>query len=110
MADLSVTFLCGYTNCKPNIMWKGKYPGRGGIFPHNHPCAAGSHVYRGDNMQFGDGPGLQAFRALGYWVSCFPEGDGLCLDVPEGKTPEMVVADIKQAFGWTAKIKTPGAP
>jgi hypothetical protein len=51
--------------------------------------------------QFGSGPALDAFRALGYWASCFPEGDGITISEPDGKTYADVVRDIEATFGWT---------
>jgi len=80
---------------------------KNGKFPKDHPCApfvddAPSH----DGSQYGASATLQAFRARGYWASCFPEGDGITLkwwqDVaePTDKTPEQVMQDIRECFGW----------
>jgi hypothetical protein len=71
---------------------------RAGKFPSNHPCA---------NSEMGKASGLDAFRARGYWASCFPEGDGITLKWwgepglgDSDKTAEEVMRDIRECFGW----------
>lgn len=77
---------------------------RAGKFPESHPCAPFNASRAGSEM--GGSPSLEAFRARGYWASCFPEGDGITMkwwdDVPEPteKTPEEVMRDIRECFGW----------
>jgi hypothetical protein len=73
---------------------------RGGKFPANHPAAPNSDGHApGDLMQFGHSDALEKFRNLGYFASCFPEGDGLVIESGD-KTPQQVIADIRDCFGW----------
>ena len=61
-----------------NLRWLGKHPAVRGRFPRTHPVAPGSLVFgNAPGGQCGDAPELGAFRLLGYWASCFPEGDGI---------------------------------
>jgi hypothetical protein len=55
---------------------------------------------------------LDKFRMRGYWASCFPEGDGITIDVGD-RSEAQVVADIAECFGWqieTGKGNTKGTP
>lgn len=83
-----------------NIMWPGEYEARGGIFPTDHPCAAGTKVFAGNDYQAGDSETLRSFRERGYWASCFPEGDGITLRCKNGQCEDDVIKDIEQVFGW----------
>lgn len=87
-----------------NIIWPKKYPMRGGVFPIDHPCAPGK-APMDDTGQFGSSDALSTFRALEYWASCFPEGDGITMKPPPNKSDENVVADIERTFGWTVKLE-----
>ena len=62
---------------------------RAGKFPSDHP------------VQAAPAGALDQFRALGYWASCFPEGDGITFkpNDPE-RTRAQVVAEIEAIFGW----------
>ncbi len=99
-----------------NIIWADRDRGSGyysvsrfamrnGRFPASHPCAPFDDADPG-NSQMGGSKRLAAFRARGYWASCFPEGDGITLkwwsDVPNPteKTAEDVTRDIRECFGW----------
>lgn len=73
-----------------------KYVMRAGKFPPNHPVGGGD---AGD-AQGGTGDNIKAFRALGYWASCFPEGDGITWKPLNGQSDEQCMADIKLVFGW----------
>lgn len=42
---------------------------------------------------------------LGYWASCFPEGDGLCFDAPEGVSFQQMIADVRACFPWAIVVK-----
>lgn len=89
-----------------NILWTGRYAARNGIFPKDHPCAAGTKVFAGNDFQAGDGEALRAFRDRGYWASCFPEGDGITLTCKKGQAEADVTKDIQDVFGWSiAKAK-----
>lgn len=86
------------------VLWSERAPARNGVFPHNHPCAAGTPVFgAAGNGQCGEGEKLNAFRELGYWASCFPEGDGITLDAVLNQPPAQVIADIEQVFGWRVR-------
>lgn len=75
-----------------------KFAMKGGVFPPNHPVG-GTHS-EVDRSQMGSGEKIEAFRARGYWASCFPEGDGITFSHEDGRTDEQVVADIQECFGW----------
>jgi len=87
-----------------NILWEGLFPMRAGAFPRNHPCYAPGEVRAGD-VQFGTSDALQTFRERGYWASCFPEGDGITMKAEKEQTPEQVVQDIKECFGWEVVLQ-----
>ena len=76
-----------------------KYAMRGGKFPLNHPVGGGD----AGGAQGGTGDNIKAFRALGYWASCFPEGDGITWRPLNGQSDEQCMTDIKAAFGWDAQ-------
>lgn len=77
--------------CKWNILWWGRWPMRGGVFPKAHPCVTSPGA-----------AGLERFRSLGYWASCFPEGDGVTFTLPESKAREDVRKDVEECFGFEA--------
>lgn len=81
---------------KGNILWSGRWPMRGGVFPKGHPVGGGSE----GPIEFGTGENIKRFRALGYWASCFPEGDGIVFETAREQSIEQVVADVRAAFGW----------
>lgn len=80
-----------------------RFAKRAGKFPADHPAAPGPDGLAGDEM--GVGNKLGAFRARGYWASCFPEGDGITMKGPEGKKAADVARDIEEVFGWEAVVK-----
>ena len=51
----------------------------------------------------GSAESIKKFRALGYWASCFPEGDGMAYEPLNGQDYEQCVADVKISFGWDVK-------
>jgi hypothetical protein len=97
--------------CSSNILWNAKHPMRGGKFPPSHPCADNakpmvSGAYRSkapDATEWTYVPGetttgdtaLDKFRMSGYWASCFPEGDGMTIDVGE-RTEAEVIAELRE--------------
>lgn len=87
-----------------NIMWGTRFGMKNGRFPADHPAAPRAEFSFRNDGQIGDGK-MQEFRDLGYWASCFPEGDGITMKVMNGQSPEQVAADINKVFGWTVKIK-----
>jgi len=87
-----------------NILWFGKFPSHNGVFPPAHPCAPGTAVFRRGTSEGGEGLGLDAFRARGYWASCFPEGDGITWRPLHGQNDERCLNDIREAFGWDAVL------
>jgi hypothetical protein len=77
-----------------------------GKFPKDHPCEGNSNEST-LTSEIGTSDAIKAFRARGYWASCFPEGDGITLkwwdDPSPGqteKTAEQVMQDIRECFGW----------
>jgi len=76
-----------------------KFAGNGGRFPPGHPV--GGSVF-GEGSQGGDGENIRKFRDMGYWASCFPEGDGITWRPLNGQTDAQCLADICEAFGWDA--------
>lgn len=53
---------------------------------------------------------LEKFRKLGYFASCFPEGDGIAIqDETKKKTKGMVADDIITCFGWDVCIVVNGS-
>lgn len=75
-----------------------KYAMRGGKFPADHPVG-GTHSEE-DRSQMGSGEKIEAFRARGYWASCFPEGDGITFKHDDARSDEEVMRDIQECFGW----------
>ena len=91
-----------------NIMWDGpRFEMRYGKFPKEHPVGGG---FRDAGDQCGSGASIKAFRALGYWASCFPEGDGITWKPLNGQGAAQCMADIKSAFqqwdsAWGVKVE-----
>lgn len=81
-----------------NLMWPGKFPQRRGWFPREHPAAGGTKFCSDGAMQIGQSPVLAAFRARGYWASCFPEGDGITWKPLHGQSDEQALADARACF------------
>ena|ERR1700677_2778878 len=88
-----------------------KFAMNAGKFPANHPCAPLDDEAPKNSTQMGGSKALTAFRARGYWASCFPEGDGITLkwwdeDTPAqpDKTAEQVMHDIRECFGWEVEL------
>lgn len=78
-----------------------KYAMTGGKFPPNHPV--GGTRSETDGSQMGSGDKIEAFRARGYWASCFPEGDGITFKHEEERADERVMRDIRECFGWEVR-------
>ncbi len=75
-----------------NLMFEKSYPMKRGKFPKDHPFAPECNM---DGFpQIGEGEKLKALRELGYYISCFPEGDGMCFSHDENKPQEKVIEDI----------------
>lgn len=96
--------------CTGNIIWAERNLGdayyrvsrfamRGGRFPPNHPVAPGE-ARSNNRAEMGAGGGIDAFRARGYWASCFPEGDGITWKPEQGQSDEQCLLDIRESFGW----------
>ena len=93
-----------------NIIWADRNLGdsyyrvsqfamRGGRFPATHPVAPGDGKSN-DRAEMGTGAALDAFRARGYWASCFPEGDGITWKPEREQTDAQCLTDIRECFGW----------
>lgn len=97
-----------------NILWAERdrgseyYPvsrfvnGRGRFTP-DHPAAPDAATRGNARAEVAESPSLQAFRARGYWASCFPEGDGITWRPERGQTDAQCLADIRECFGWDAQ-------
>lgn len=89
--------------CYGNILWKGKFEMRAGKFPPNHPVGGGTAVKKDPlefSTQFGSSSTLDAFRARGYFASCFPEGDGITFSHEDERSVGHVETDVAECFGW----------
>jgi hypothetical protein len=73
-----------------------RYAMRAGRFPSDHPVAPGA-ANSNDRAEMGKGP-IEAFRARGYWASCFPEGDGITWKPERGQDAAQCLADIRECF------------
>ena len=81
-----------------NILWTGKWPMRYGKFPKDHPCSEGAMTI--GTPEHANDSKLDNFRKLGYWASCFPEGDGITYEPLNGQSDEQQIKDVQGAFGW----------
>lgn len=97
-----------------NIMFGKSYPMKHGKFPKEHPCADDPRPmvmgpYRSKPVgatEFEDVPGEQPesgtslgkLRAMGYWCSCFPEGDGITVQPLQGQTLQQLADDASLCF------------
>ena len=104
-----------------NILFPQTWPMRGGKFPKDHPCyddpnPTVSGAYRMKDKATGlwiDYPGEQPvsstalgrFRSLGYWASCFPEGDGITFKPLRDKDTSTIQMDIAQCFGVSVTVE-----
>lgn len=79
-----------------NLKWAGKWPMKRGYFPKGHPAAGNGSS--DDAMQHGTSPELLAFRARGYWASCFPEGDGITWQPLNGQDDDQALADVRACW------------
>ena len=108
-ADRITRLRVDYRHEKPgsftgNILWPTKAAMRDGRFPADHPCAPGSKFYpNAGDSQLGTSDQMNAFRARGYWASCVPEGDGITMRCLGDQTPDRVVSDIREVFGWDVR-------
>lgn len=79
-----------------NMMWKGpRFEMRHGKFPKEHPVGGG---FRDDGDQCGNGKTIKEFRGIGYWASCFPEGDGITWKPLKGQSDEQCLLDMQNCF------------
>lgn len=95
-----------------NIVWSDipggmpPAPMRGGVFPKHHPVVMASGGMPGTDSLFVNSAGakMDELRALGYWASCFPEGDGITFKPnDESRPPELVAQDFEKVFGWRVR-------
>ena len=92
-----------------NLRWLGTFPMKGGNFPREHPAAG---VLCGfETNELGWSPPLEAFRARGYWASCFPEGDGVTWKPLSGQDDTQAMADVVACFPkWEVLTEEAFAP
>jgi len=83
-----------------------RFAAKRGHFPVDHPAAPGQLVFTpGLSGQFGTSEQLTRFRGLGYWASCFPEGDGITWQPLNGQTDEQCLEDIRKCWPeWNVKM------
>jgi hypothetical protein len=74
-----------------------RYAMRNGRFPADHPVASGE-ARSNDRAEMGKSTGIEAFRARGYWASCFPEGDGITWKPERGQDDAQCLIDIRDCF------------
>jgi hypothetical protein len=86
-------------------MWSTKFPALSGLFPAGHPAAPSSPAFGRPECQCGTSPALERFRGLGYWASCFPEGDGLTLMPLREQDAAQVSTDLRVCFGWDVVVR-----
>ena len=75
------------------------------VFPHREKVGMGNIMWPGKfemRAQYGQAENIEKFRAMGYWASCFPDGDGITWKPLNGQSDDQCMADIKEAFGWDA--------
>lgn len=93
-----------------NIIWADRNLGdayyrvsrfamRSGRFPSTHPVAPGDGRSN-ERAEMGTSAALDAFRARGYWASCFPEGDGITWKPEREQSDAQCLTDIRECFGW----------
>ena len=87
-----------------NILWanrKNKYKMKNGVWLSPHPCAGNPKplMLEGECYPIAD-DNLTRFRQLGYYASCFPEGDGISFSPPTDKTATETEQDITNCFGF----------
>jgi len=81
-----------------NIMFLDKhYPMKYGKFPKDHPFSDNPDMMTFDN-NLKSNDLLGNFRALGYFASCFPEGDGITFKPLKGQLHDQVKKDIINTF------------
>lgn len=86
-----------------NILWAGRFPMYGGVFPKNHPCSDNPKptVFTYEE-QPATNDRLGRFRARGYLASCFPEGDGISFaPIDEARGVPEICQDIVECFDVT---------
>jgi hypothetical protein len=90
---LMVDYYHQYGDNSGNIIW----PIELGLEDATHPVRS---------VKFDKEIPIEKFRALGYFASCFPEGDGITLtDESRLKSPQKVMNDIEECFGWKTILK-----
>lgn len=97
-----------------SLNFQKKYPMRNGRFPKDHPCADDPHpmVMGKYRQQIAEGmwvevPGerpqsdtaLGKLRAIGFWASCYPEGDGITIERLCVGDAEQLAEAIEKCFG-----------
>lgn len=103
-----------------NIMFGESFPMRAGKFPKQHPCSddpkpmvMGSHKAKpAGATEWIDVPGEQPesdtalgkLRAMGYWCSCFPEGDGITVQALQGQTAEQLAEAVRACFNLPVNV------
>lgn len=82
-----------------NIIWHPALEMRAGRFPATHPCHDDPTptVFEPGPSVFHSGS-LGRFRAMGYFASCFPEGDGIAFKPLKGQEPNRVRLDVEACF------------
>ena len=93
-----------------NVIWTDRRdaPGfrmRNGKFGPEHPCRDNplpTVFSRAEQPATDDA--LGNLRARGYLASCFPEGDGIAFEPPDGISNEQAVQDFAECFGFEVEV------
>lgn len=99
MKRLKVMYFHEHEFSRGVVLWGSSYRVKDGVFPDKHPCGGALHDGK-DFTQYGTAPQLNEFRLRGYWASCYPQGDGICVLGLNKQTPQQVVIDIEEVFNW----------
>ena len=84
-----------------NLMWPehGTFPMNGGKFPSNHPIDGAKMIFINTDY-VDDGSKFYKLHKMGYSLSCFPEGDGMVINGLNGQSPDKVIEDVVEVFGF----------
>lgn len=75
------------------------------MFAPPHPCHENPvPTVWGREEQPNTNDPLGRLRARGYLASCFPEGDGISFEPPQGRSVDQVADDFLECFGFDVEV------